>query len=269
MSVKGLKASISKFPRLKSALKRVRSVVTGGGNISAGYRQLETEEAEREGVRLREAWKSNDLPNKQRDLVEKQIKKYRVGEAIDVFDTLVASLRGLPIKLDGASVLEIGCSSGFYSEVFSIAGLPVAYRGCDYSAPFVDMARKSYPQCEFDIEDAVSLSYSDSQFDVVISGCCLLHIPEYQTAIVECARVAKQYVIFHRTPVVFDAANRYYTKLAYGVETIEIHFSESDFLSIVQRAGLVVLNALVISEDKIDGVGTAVKTYVCRTARPC
>jgi len=259
-----LKFFISKYPRLKSALKRLRSIVVGSQSVSSGYTELSVEKADIEAVRLKDAWKSTDIPGKQRELVDKQLKKFREGGYVDVFEILVMALRGLGALRPGATVLEIGCSSGFYSEVFAIANLPFRYRGCDYSESFVNLAKDSYPKGEFDIEDAVALTYSDSQFDVVISGCCLLHIPKYEIAIEEAARVASDYVIFHRTPVVEGEANRYYTKFAYGLETIEIHFSESHFLDIVRRAGLILLNTFTIDESEVDGMRSAVKTYVCR-----
>ena len=64
------------------------------------------------------------------------------------------------------------------------------------------MAKQRYPEKEFKINDAADLNYTNNQFNIVISGCCILHIIDYKKAISETARTAKDYVIFHRTPII-------------------------------------------------------------------
>ncbi|MGO4133800.1 class I SAM-dependent methyltransferase [Rhizobium brockwellii] len=165
------------------------------------------------------------------------------------------------------SLLEIGCSSGYYSEVLDANGLPLRYRGCDYSDAFIDMARSTYPGLSFDVEDATRLSYQNDAFDVVVSGCCLLHIPDYEAAIAESARVAKKYVIFHRTPVVYGEPTKYFRKHAYGVETIEIHFSEPQLLDLFRIHGLEVQATFTLNENadpRDSSKGNANRTYLCR-----
>ena len=162
------------------------------------------------------------------------------------------------------SVLEVGCSSGFYSEVFEIARLDLSYAGCDYSDAFIELARQKYPALRFDVEDATALKYGDNAFDIVISGCCLLHIPEYEVAVAETARVTCRYAIFHRTPVVLGQPNVYYRKQAYGVETVEIHFNEPQFLKLLDRQGLELIATYTLDEFVQDGVGSANRTYVCK-----
>ena len=108
------------------------------------------------------------------------------------------------------------------------------------------------------------LKYADNAYEVVISGWCLLHIPEYQAAVAEAVRVTSRYVIFHRTPVVLGQQNKYYRKLAYGVETVEIHFNEPEFLQLLVDNGLVLLATHTLDEAVSYGVGSATRTYVCR-----
>src|SRR6185436_8101530 len=109
---------------------------------------------------------------------------------------LVEILRRNIPHLDHLQLLEIGCSSGFYSEVLRIKGIDTAYRGCDYSRAFVALARQCYPAVPFDVEDAVDLTYASGTFDIVVSGGCILHIADYEKAIAEAARVSRQYVVF-------------------------------------------------------------------------
>ncbi len=259
-----LRVLVSRFPRLRGLFRRALHFMRPDTGVSTHYNELAGDEAATESIRLRMAWKGTDLPTKQRQLVDQQLTAYRQGAAIDVFDVLVKSLRGLQSETDKMRVLEVGCSSGYYSEVFSIAGLCVDYAGCDYSEVFVAMARQRYLGLQFDVQDATSLHYEDNAYDVVISGCCLLHIPEYEAAIAETARVARSYAIFHRTPVVLGQATKYYRKQAYGVETVEIHFNERELLQLVDDSGLQLLATYTLDETVSRGTRSAVRTYVCR-----
>lgn len=259
---------LNQFPRLKRTLRYFRERLCPGATISSHYVQIQGREAEQESSRLRGAWQSKDLPARQRELVDTQLAALRRGEPVDVFDVMTRALRALPADVRGMSVLEVGCSSGFYSEVFEIAGLDVSYAGCDYSDAFIGLARQKYPALRFDVEDATALKYGDNAFDIVISGCCLLHIPEYEAAVAETARVARRYAIFHRTPVVLGQPNVYYRKQAYGVETVEIHFNEPQFLELLARLGLELIATYTLDESAQSGVGSANRTYVCRKISP-
>lgn len=259
-----LRVLLNRFPRLKILLKRSLRLVMPGRGVSTHYVEMAGDEVGSESVRLRTAWKDDDLPVRQRELVDRQLAEYRHGAAIDVFDVVVKSLRGVQGGTGKMSVLEVGCSSGYYSEVFEISGLDVDYTGCDYSDAFVAMARQRYPGLQFDVQDATMLKYADNAYDVVISGCCLLHIPEYQAAVAETARVASRYAIFHRTPVVLGQPNKYYCKQAYGVETVEIHFNEPQFLQLLANNGLELLATYTLDETVSHGAGSATRTYVCR-----
>lgn len=255
-----LRALINRFPRLKAALRKALPA----RGVSTHYVELGGEEADRESSRLRSAWQDNDLPARQRELVDRQLADYRRGAKIDVFDVLVGTLRKLENGNRSPSVLEIGCSSGYYSEVLKIAGIDADYRGCDYSEGFIALARQRYPAVCFDVQDATQLGYKDGEFEIAISGCCLLHIPEYETAVAETARVASRYAIFHRTPVMIGQPNKTFRKLAYGVETVEIHFNEPEFLALLARSGLELMDTHTLDENLVQGVGSASRTYVCR-----
>ncbi len=256
---------LNRFPFIKLQLKKLLGMLSPGTIVSSGYTEVNEEEISGESLRLRNAWRAEILPKRQRRLVDQQLADFRRGVCIDVFDVLVRALGKRLIDEYNTSVLEVGCSSGYYSEVLTIANLAVTYTGCDYSEQFVQLARQIYPELHFDVEDAAQLSYADNAFDIVISGCCLLHIAEYKTAIAETARVAACYAIFHRTPVVIGRPDRYFRKMAYGVETLEIHFNESDFLELLADNGLELLETYSLSETHNDKCNSAVRTYVCKT----
>lgn len=258
---------LNRFPGLKRVLRGVRNRIFPGAGVSANYVNLQGEEANTEGQRLRNSWQDDALPLRQRELVDQQLRQYRSGARIDVFDVFADSLRALPDLAPCASLLEVGCSSGFYSEVVAIAGLSIKYSGCDYSDAFIRMAKEKHPFIDFSVEDATALQYADRSFDIVVSGCCLLHIPEYAKGVAETARVARRYAIFHRTPVVWGQPEQWYRKQAYGVETVEIHFNEPEFLALLAKNGLELIATHTLSEESTDtsrAQGHASRTYVCR-----
>lgn len=258
---------LNRFPGLKSVLRGLRNRLMPSAGVSSHYVNLQGEEADAEGQRLRNSWQDDALPKRQRELVDQQLRQYQSGGRIDVFDVLVDSLSGLPDLAPGASLLEVGCSSGFYSEVVEIAGLPIKYSGCDYSDAFIRLAKEKHPSIDFSVQDATALHYADRSFDIVVSGCCLLHIPEYAKGVAETARVARRYAIFHRTPVVWGQPEQWYRKQAYGVETVEIHFNEPEFLALLAQNGLELIATHTLSEESADASrtqGHASRTYVCR-----
>lgn len=258
---------LHRFSSFKARLWALGGRLASPASVSSHYIEIGAAERDSEALRLANSWKEELLPKRQRSLVDDHLQKYRNGAQVDVFDTFIVALNAADALAKNTTLLEIGCSSGYYSEVLEIANKNLTYTGCDYSEGFISLARLLYPGTRFDVEDATRLSYPDSQFDVVVSGCCLLHIPDYKTAIIETARVAKDFVIFHRTPVVYGQDTRYFRKQAYGVETIEIHLSEDEFLNLIIQSGLKLEKTITLHEARDHAnpsVGSASRTYLCR-----
>ncbi|HVZ10836.1 MAG TPA: class I SAM-dependent methyltransferase [Candidatus Paceibacterota bacterium] len=161
-------------------------------------------------------------------------------------------------------VLEVGCSAGYFSEVFKLAGLDVQYEGCDYSSEFIKLAKERYPNIPFAVNDATQLNYQNDSFDIVFSGGCLLHILDYRQAIREAARVARDFVIFQRTPVILKSPTTYTQKTAYEVPMIEIWFNETELLDLIRQEGLTVEKIFTFGEKKYIAEPVFIKTYVCR-----
>jgi len=250
---------LRRHPAIKATVKRL--LLPLRRDVSTGYRPIAPTAATEIAGRFRDSWRDDQLPDRQRRLVDPQLQRYANGEPNAMFDALVDLLRPLP--LDRGTLLEIGCSSGYYSEVLAHRRVPLAYRGCDYSDAFVRMARHYYPAVTFDVADATALPYPDRAFDVVVSGCCLLHIPEYQQAVRETARVARHYAIFHRTPVLASSPTRYFTKEAYGVKTVEIHFDEGELMRLFAQHHLQLIDLRTIAVDWHGGDAVLNRTYLC------
>ena len=81
---------LSYFPALKRALHSLHSRLFSRINCSSNYVALGCEDADAEARRLRDSWQDDALPQRQRELVDQQLRKYRAGVSVDVFDTLQA-----------------------------------------------------------------------------------------------------------------------------------------------------------------------------------
>lgn len=137
------------------------------------------------------------------------------------------------------SLVEVGCGSGYYSEVLA-ALLPdrIRYTGTDYSEAMIARARAHYPSTAFEVADATRLPYADAAFDIVFNGVSLMHIIDYREAIREAARVASRYCIFHTVPVFDDYPTTFLRKYAYGAPVVEIVFGKTELMSLCADAGL-------------------------------
>jgi SAM-dependent methyltransferase len=136
-------------------------------------------------------------------------------------------------------LLEVGCGSGYYADVFA-ALLPggVRYTGVDYSNAMIARARARAPSTAFEVADATRLPYADGAFDIVFNGVSLMHIIDYQAAIREAARVAAGYCVFHTVPVFHNYRTMFLQKYAYGAPVVEVIFSKQELLALCRDTGL-------------------------------
>lgn len=221
--------------------------------VSSNYRKLTVKQVMNVAPRLQNAWKNAEIPRLQRSLVAGELEQYRRGEQIAPFDALHAVLRHISVADVVPTLLDVGASSGHYKEVLQLRGFDCIYRAADYSENFKKLAEFLYHDIEFDVCDAINLPYLDESFDIVLSSGCILHVLDYGEAISEAVRVAKKYVIFHRTPVA--GRTTYFEKLAYGVPCLEIHFSQDELFEIFDGLNLDFVTSVVIA-------GTNQKTYL-------
>jgi SAM-dependent methyltransferase len=136
-------------------------------------------------------------------------------------------------------LLEVGCGSGYYSEVFAdLVPGGVRYTGIDYSEAMIALARSRYPSANFGVADATRLPYADKAFEIVFNGVSLMHIIDYPAAIREAARVCSGYCILHTVPVFAQRQTAFLRKFAYGAPVVEIVFNKSELMSLCRDAGL-------------------------------
>lgn len=218
-------------------------------NRRSNFKAVDEKEIIRVSSGLKDNWKNENIPHLQWKVVEPQLLDLRNGKMTSEFNALVQILRMIPeINQSDLSCLEIGCSSGYYSEVILKYFPNIRYQGCDYSKKFIEVATDRYPEIQFLIEDTTNLSYPGASIDIVISGSVLLHVPDWVKGISETARIARKYMILHRTPV-YLGPTKLFTKTAYGSEVIEWSFSKNELISVCEENGFELIHDLYVYEN--------------------
>lgn len=211
--------------------------------VSGNYRRAEPADQ----VALVDAWQDPKIPMRQYEsVVRGELHRFAWGGVVPPYRLLVNLLRGVK----GKTLLDVGASSGYYSEVLKIAGLDLKYTGLDYSPYYRDFAQELYPGIHFKVGEAQALPFDDKSFDIVLHSACIMHMPEYEKAIAEAARVARNAVIFHRTPIYTDKTpTEAFVKTAYDVPCIEFHFNEAELLGMFVKYGMTVVTSADVFMD--------------------
>jgi SAM-dependent methyltransferase len=101
--------------------------------------------------------------------------------------------RVIPSLLDaagvgpGARVLDVGCGTGAGTAAAAARGARAT--GVDLAEGMLDVARRRHPALRFVAGDAEALPFADGDFDAVVAGFVLNHLPDPDRAIAELARV--------------------------------------------------------------------------------
>jgi SAM-dependent methyltransferase len=204
---------------------------------SSDYRVLGSQEEARGVTASSDGWLAARTVMRQERAYQGLIAAMKRGEPR--LDFRVAAEAIAATGIASPRLLEVGCGSGYYSEVFATL-LPgsVQYTGIDYSDAMIARARAHYPSTAFEVADATRLPYPDRAFDVIFNGVSLMHIVDYQAAIREAERAASRYCIFHTVPVFDEYRTTFLRKYAYGAPVVEIVFNKPELMSICQAAGL-------------------------------
>jgi ubiquinone/menaquinone biosynthesis C-methylase UbiE len=213
---------------------------------------------------LREGWQSSDLPMRQWEAFAPILEQMRSGKYRRDFLALAEAVKSTALK--NPLIVEIGCGSGWNSEVLNRLAGPVRYVGSDYSFGMVDVGKAHYTDVPFLVCDAVSLPLPNEACDILLSGTALMHIVEYPAAILESRRVSRRFAIFHTVPVHSRRETTILKKRAYGEWVVEVVFNEGELINLFRQSGFKVkLATESIPYDLIEVTGehSVTKTYVC------
>ena len=204
---------------------------------STDYRLLGGAEEARAMAASSGGWLSARTVTRQERAYQGLIAAMKRGEPRLDFRVAAESVTATGIA--GPRLLEVGCGSGYYSEVFAtLVPGGVSYTGIDYSEAMIVRARAHYPSTTFEVADATRLPWADGAFDIVFNGVSLMHIIDYPLAIREAARVAARYCVFHSVPVFPDNPTVFLRKYAYGAPVVEAVFGKQELLGLCEGAGL-------------------------------
>ena len=204
---------------------------------STDYRVLSGVEEARSAIASSGGWLAARTVERQERAYQGLIAAMKAGEPR--LDFTVAAEAVAATAIAAPRLIEIGCGSGYYSEVFSTL-LPkgINYTGIDYSDAMIARAHAHYPATTFEVADATRLPYEDGAFDIAFNGVSLMHIVDYPAAIREAARVAARFCILHTVPVFDDHQTAFLKKYAYGAPVVEIIFGKQELMSLCDEAGL-------------------------------
>jgi SAM-dependent methyltransferase len=167
-------------------------------------------------------------------------------------------------------LLEVGCGGGYYSEILANRYPGTRYRGLDISPAMIELARAHYPDRDFVVGSAYELPDADSSQSVVMDGVALIHMPSWQRAIEEYARVARDHVVLHGLTLAEGAGSTtLFAKYAYGQPSLEYVFSRDEVAAACAAVGLslqTVVGGLDYDLGPFLGIPSVSETWVLRVS---
>lgn len=242
------------------------------GVISSGYTVIDRQTAERFAAESRsaDAWGHEDVGERQEAAYGELLREMRQGQPR--IDLAVAAAAVAACGLDTPTLLEVGCASGYYKEVFDhLLGSRVRYAGIDRSDALIRLARHRRPGISFEVADATRLPVADASIDIVFNGVALMHILDYEKAIAESRRATRRFVIFHTVPLLHHRPTAYLTKQAYGRPTVEVILNEGELRVLFARHGLAVRrvwDSIPYDLSAVLGEVTPTRSFLCEVVEP-
>ena len=229
--------------------------------VSTDYALLE--ETQPDGL---DGWQTKLVAENQHHAFAPLLESARIGKPRR--DFVVAADAIIATGVVDPLVVEIGCGSGYYSELLTLlSGKSIHYMGLDYAASMIELAHRNYPGVPFVTGDACRLPLRTASCDILLSGTSLMHIVDYKQAIAESIRVAGQWCIFHTVPVMAERTTTLLRKNAYGQAVAEVIFNKYELEALFTGQGLViqkVLTSIPYDVSAIVGEKTWTLTYLCR-----
>lgn len=156
-------------------------------------------------------------------------------------------LRRLGAALNGQSVLEIGCGRGVGTGLLLDQLNARSVYAIDLDPAQVERAkrrlvsRRQVDKVDVEVGDATALRAIDASMDAVMDGGVFHHVPRWQDAVAESARVLRPGGLFVFEEVTAHALNRW-TYRALFDHPKENRFSGEEFTHEIEQHGLRLLN---------------------------
>ncbi|MBI3601166.1 MAG: class I SAM-dependent methyltransferase [Nitrospinae bacterium] len=229
--------------------------------VSYGYKIIDDDVS----PELLHGWQEQTVAERQWEAFAPLLQQMREGKPREDFIAVAEAVR--MTGLDDPFIIEVGCGSGWNSEVLTnLLKYPV-HLGLDYSSAMAALGKKCYPNIPFIVGDATALPFQDGDCDILLSGTVLMHLMGYREAIYESRRVARKWCIFHTVPIMRKRPTTKLRKYAYGESVIEVIYNEDELLNLMSQNGLSAqykLDSIPYDLSDILGEHTLNRTYVCK-----
>jgi SAM-dependent methyltransferase len=108
-----------------------------------------------------------------------------------------AVLRRLERQFAGrtASMLDVGVLSAVMADDLAGSALDVNYAGIDISPAIIDDCRRRHPELDWRVMSVMDLAFDDRSFDLVHCRHVIEHLPYFETAVRELARVTAELMV--------------------------------------------------------------------------
>lgn len=164
-------------------------------------------------------------------------------------------------RAEGGRVLEIGCGRGVGTEIIFERFGAQEVHAFDIDPDMVEQARRRLSgyapnRLKLYVGDAIAIEEKNDSFDAVFDFGIIHHVPEWERAVSEVARVLKPGGRFFFEEVTTHALNRWFYRTFLEHPT-ENRFSAEQFVAEVERQGITVAGNTVewFFGDFIVGVG--------------
>lgn len=164
-------------------------------------------------------------------------------------------------RVEGARVLEVGCGRGVGTEIIFERFGAACVHAFDIDPDMVEQARRRlsrYPpdRLKLYVGDAAAVEEKEESFDAVFDFGIIHHVPEWESAVTEVARVLKPGGRFFFEEVTTQALNRWFYRTFLEHPT-KNRFSAQEFVAELERQGMIVADNTIewFFGDFVVGVG--------------
>ncbi len=169
-------------------------------------------------------------------------------------------------RVEGGRVLEMGCGRGVGTEIIFERFGAACVHAFDLDPDMIEQARhrlSRYPpdRLKLYVGDAAAIVEEDESFDAVFDFGSIHHVPEWERAVSEVARVLRPGGRFFFEEVTARALDRWFYR-KFLVHPKENRFSADEFIAEVERQGIAVSGNPVewFFGDLVVGVGRRTPT---------
>ena len=112
-----------------------------------------------------------------------------IAQFTDAADQAMEGMIAAVAPKSGQQVLDLCCGHGAMTSALCERGCKVT--GLDFSSAMLAHAKRRAPKAQFREGDAQALPFDDASFDVVLSNCGIMHLPDQPRALSEVRRVLR------------------------------------------------------------------------------